>query len=169
MSVGTDTPPSALPFDIELRTRVDDFYARYAEVICDDELERWPDFFVEECLYKIIPRVNHERALPVSLILAESRGGVIDRMTAIRNTMVFAPRYLSHVVSLIRIVDVDGGHLATRSTLTVYETISEQATTLLIAARTFDKIAIQHNALKFVERVVICDTEQLPSTLIYPL
>lgn len=154
--------------DLALRARVEDFYARYAACICDDQLEAWPDFFVEECVYKIVPRVNHDRGLPVSLILAESRGGIVDRMTAIRNTMVFAPRYVAHTVSSVRIVGEEDGVLQTRTALQVHQTLADEPTTLLVVGRTFDRIAVDGDDLRFVERVVVSDTESLPSTIIYP-
>ncbi|GAA4236203.1 aromatic-ring-hydroxylating dioxygenase subunit beta [Actinomadura meridiana] len=155
--------------DVAVHLMVHDLYTRYAECICDDELEEWPGFFVEECLYRIVPRINHDRGLPVSLVLAESRGGIVDRMTAIRNTMVFAPRYMSHAVTSIRVTGVRDGDLLTRSMLTVHQTMNDQPTELLLAARTFDRVRIEDGVPRFAERVVVCDTESLPSTIIYPL
>lgn len=161
--------PTTREVDPRTQAQVRDFYARYAECVCDDDLEAWPDFFVADCLYQIIPRINHDRGLPVALVLAESRGGIVDRLTAIRNTMVFAPRYVSHTVSSVRIVDEQDGELRTRSMLTVHQTIVDQPTRLLLAGRTFDRVRFEHGQPRFVERVVVCDTESLPSTIIYPV
>ncbi len=155
--------------DQELRGRVTDFYARYAECICDDALEMWPEFFAEDCLYKIIPRVNHDRGLPVSLVLVESRGGLVDRMTAIRNTMVFAPRYVSPSISSVRIVSRHDGILTTRSMFSVHQTLADELTTLLMVGRSFDKIDVGGSEFKFVERVLVSDSESLPSTIVYPI
>ncbi|WP_067464381.1 aromatic-ring-hydroxylating dioxygenase subunit beta [Actinomadura macra] len=154
---------------IDTRHEVQDLYARYCECICDDALEDWPGFFVEECLYRIVPRINNDRGLPVSLVLAESRGGIVDRLTAIRNTMVFAPRYISHTVTSVRVTGQEGDDLITRSMLTVHQTMSDQPTELLLTARTFDRLRHDDGTLRFAERVVVCDTESLPSTIIYPL
>lgn len=164
-----DRAGAAVGADPELRARVEDLYARYAECISDDRLEDWPDFFVEDCVYRIIPRINHDRGLPVSLILAESRGGVIDRMTAIRHTMVYSPRYVLPTISGVRLVSAEGAELSVRSSLVVYETISDTLTRLLVVGRTFDRIAEEDGILKFVERSVVLDSEALPSTIIYPL
>ena len=76
--------------DLQLQQRVADFYAHHSEVISDDQLERWPEFYTEDCLYKLISRVNFDRKLPLGAILCESRGALLDRVTAIRNTMVYA-------------------------------------------------------------------------------
>jgi 3-phenylpropionate/cinnamic acid dioxygenase small subunit len=158
-----------MDFDQGLPRRVADFYARYSECICDDNLEVWPDFFAAECVYKIIPRINYDRGLPISLILAESRGGLVDRMTAIRNTMVFAPRYISHTVNAVRIRSYVDRLIEARSMICVHETLSDQPSRLLLVGRSFDRMEIGEEDLHFVERVVVSDTEALPGTLVYPI
>ncbi len=148
--------------------RVEDFYFRYAECINDDDLESWPDFFSEQCLYKIIPRLNHERGLPIAILLSESRGGVVDRLVAIRNTMVYAPRYVLCQVSNVRLVDDQAGVLTTRSLVSVYQTLDGETAHLMVG-RTFDKLDTNTPNWTFIERVVVYDTELLPATVIYPI
>jgi 3-phenylpropionate/cinnamic acid dioxygenase small subunit len=41
--------------------RVAELNAAYAATIDTDRLESWPDFFVEDCLYKITSADNHKR------------------------------------------------------------------------------------------------------------
>ena len=36
--------------DLTLHLKVTDFYTRYAESICDGDIETWPEFFTEKCL-----------------------------------------------------------------------------------------------------------------------
>ena len=55
-------------------------------------MERWPEFFAETCVYKVIPRENVESAIPVALIYCESRVMLMDRVVALRDTALFAPR-----------------------------------------------------------------------------
>ena len=52
----------------------------------DGALERWPEFFTEACVYKVIPRENVEQGLPVALIYCESRDMLVDRVVAMRET-----------------------------------------------------------------------------------
>ena len=85
----------------ELRYEVEELYYEYVECLDDDELERWPEFFVEDCLYKIIPRENFERNLPIALMRCESKGMLKDRVTTMRETSVYAPRALRHLDRLI--------------------------------------------------------------------
>ena len=153
----------------ELHYRVADFYARYAECLNDDEIEKWPDFFVEDCLYKLMPRANHDRGLPISIMLSESRGGLVDRVTAIRNTMVYAPRWTNLSISNPRIVSRSGDIVTTHNNFTVYHTSGDGVSMLLLVGRSFDKIEVTEDRMWLVERVAIYDTELLPATIIYPV
>src|SRR5512143_4130136 len=87
----------------DLRFEIDDLYAEYVECLDDGEPERWPEFFTDECVYKIIPRENFERGLPLALMLCESKGMCQDRVEALRHASVYAPRALRHIVTNIRI------------------------------------------------------------------
>ena len=51
------------------REEVEDLYAEYAEVIDGGELERWPELFVEPCLYRIVSKENYDKGLPLSVML----------------------------------------------------------------------------------------------------
>ena len=50
------------------------------------DLDRWPEFFTEQCFYEIIPRENYDRGLPLAIMRCESKGMLKDRVVAIRDT-----------------------------------------------------------------------------------
>jgi hypothetical protein len=53
--------------------RVARLNAAYAATIDADRLEACPDFFVEDCLYKITSAENHRRGYSAGIIYADSR------------------------------------------------------------------------------------------------
>ncbi len=65
----------------------------YLECLDDLRLEEWPQFFTEECIYRVIPRENFEAGRTLCTIYAESRGMLIDRVTGLTRTQMYAPRY----------------------------------------------------------------------------
>ena len=69
------------------------FYDAYYEALDEDRIEAWPDFFVDDCLYRIIPRENYEAGQKTCLMQGDSKGMLSDRVRAIRSTQVYAPRY----------------------------------------------------------------------------
>lgn len=88
---------------IELRTRLADLYCAYGDALDEGELERWPDFFTADCLYRVIPRDNFEQGLPIALIYCESRDMLVDRVVALRETALYAPRIVRHLTGHIRL------------------------------------------------------------------
>jgi hypothetical protein len=61
-----------LDVSLAVRARLADLYCAYDDTLNNGELESWPALFTEDCLYKILPRDNHERGLPVAVIYCES-------------------------------------------------------------------------------------------------
>ncbi|MES2534833.1 MAG: aromatic-ring-hydroxylating dioxygenase subunit beta [Pseudomonadota bacterium] len=155
--------------ELELRAKVADLYATYAECICDGDIAQWPQFFQDKCLYRIVPRTNHDRGLRIGPMFAESKGALIDRVTAIKETLVHAYRSLNHTVSGVRIVSIDGTLLHARTMITVHQTLVDGTTRLLLTARTFDLIESDGPDLKFAERIVVFDSELLAGALVYPV
>jgi 3-phenylpropionate/cinnamic acid dioxygenase small subunit len=152
-----------------LRDKVDDLYAAYAHTLCDGDLERWPDYFTDDCLYKLISRVNYERNLPLGPIFSENRGALIDRVRALRAALVYAPRAVCYVVGGVRILGRAGDGWDTRSMFSAFETFVEGDSRLMMCGRTFDRVVLDGAAAKFSRRVVVYDNERVPSAVIYPL
>jgi len=153
----------------DVKSRVDDLYARYAETICDGDIAAWPGFFTDPCLYRVTQRSNHERGMLLGPMFSESRGGLVDRVVAIQNALVFAPRALCYVVGTIRIVERAGAVIKARSMFSAFHTLDGADTELLMTGRSFDTLADENGALKFAERLVVFDTERTPGALIYPV
>jgi len=156
--------------DLQLQQRVADLYTRHSEIISDDQLEQWPGLYTEDCFYKLISRVNFDRNLPLGTILCESRGALVDRVTAIRNTMVYAPRNMVHTVSNPRLVELAAdGMLVARSMFCVWQTLTDGQTHVQLVGRSFDRIVSQGDALQFRERIAVFDSELVPGSIVYPI
>src|ERR1700739_2739989 len=102
------TPGLDVP--IELRTRLADLYCAYDDALNDGDLERWPELFIEACVYKVLPRENHEQGLPVAVIYCESRNMLVDRGVALRETALYVPRIVRRITSgiCLRAIEQDG-------------------------------------------------------------
>ena len=80
--------------------RVAGLNAAYAATIDADRLEAWPDFFVEDCLYKITSAENHRRGYSAGIIYADSRAMLRDRVTALRTANIYGRQSYRHIVGL---------------------------------------------------------------------
>jgi 3-phenylpropionate/cinnamic acid dioxygenase small subunit len=154
--------------DLNLHLKINDFYTRYAESICDGDIETWPEFFTEKCLYRIIPKTNYDRKLRIGPMFAESKGALKDRVVAIKETLVYSARSITHLVSGVRIVSMEGPLLKTRSMLAIYQTLVDGTTHIQLVGRTFDSINLDDGTPKFSERIVVFDSELLAGALVFP-
>lgn len=158
-----------MTIDPQLAQRVSDFYYRYSESLCDLQIEQWPENFTEDCTYRIVSRPNHDQGLRIGPMFAENKGALQDRVLAIKETLVYSARSLTHLVSGARVVDGPESALRTRSMVAVYQTLVDGITQLQLVGRTFDVIDARGPELKFRERVVVFDTELLAGALVYPV
>src|SRR5467141_530526 len=153
----------------DLRLELEELYAAYTGCLDEERFEEWPEFFVEHCLYKIIPRENFERGLPLATWLCESKGYLADRVTAIRKTAVYAPRYVRRMVSGIRVLGWKERVLEVRANYVALETLQDELTRVFNTGQYCDKLVVEEGRLKFKEKVCIFNSLPLPNSPISPL
>jgi 3-phenylpropionate/cinnamic acid dioxygenase small subunit len=152
-----------------LRAEIETFFYDYADAIDQDRIEEWPEFFVEHGVYKIVSRENFDRGLPLATMLCESKGMMKDRVNAIRNLSMFAPRYLRHLIANVRVKAETAQGIAVHSNYAVMQTLMDGETRVFNAGRCVDEIVREGDFLKFKSRFCIYDTIVIPNSLIYPL
>ena len=94
----------------ELRSEIEYLVNCYALAIDDGELERWPEFFASDCLYKIIAKENFDSGLPLGLLLCDSQGMLQDRMEAFSKLNVFGPRSWRHMLGAVHATGSEAGN-----------------------------------------------------------
>src|SRR5215469_11912537 len=152
-----------------LRLEIEDFYARYSACVDSGKLEDWPDFFIEDCLYRVIPRENYERGLPLATLSFESKGMLKDRIYAATQTLFHQPYYQRHIVSGLRILGDEGGAVRCEANYLVIRTKLSERSEVFNTGRYLDKLVRVEGDLKFAERLCIFDSELIANSLIYPL
>ena len=145
------------------------FYDAYYEALDENRLKEWPDFFVEDCLYRIIPRENYEAGQGTCIMQGDSKGMLIDRVQAILSTQVYAPRYCRRFYSGLRLVNRTDHALEIRQNLLVVHTLVSQPSKILGCGDCRDRLILTDiGHLKLVERTIVLDTEMIDNTIIYP-
>lgn len=153
----------------DLRLELEELYADYVACLDEERFEEWVEFFIDDAVYRIIPRENFERGLPIATLHCESKGYLKDRVVAIRQTAVYAPRYIRRLVSNIRILGWKDGWLEVRANYAAFETLRDDLTRVFSVGRCHDTLVVEDGRLKFKEKLVIFDSELIPNSLIYPL
>jgi|TARA_A100001037_G_C15118881_1_gene622818 salicylate 5-hydroxylase small subunit len=158
-----------LAVDPNLRFEIEDLYSEYTDILDTEQLERWPELFTEDAFYDVIPRENYERDMPLAIMRCESRAMMRDRVRAIRETLMFEPRYLRHLISSIRITPQDDGIISVTANYAVLETLMDEMTKILNAGRYVDKLVRKNKKLHFKEKRCVYDSSVVPNSLIYPV
>jgi salicylate 5-hydroxylase small subunit len=145
------------------------FYDAYFETLNDGRLEEWPDYFVDDCLYQIIPRENYEAGYKLCPIQADSKGMLVDRVQGILKTQMFAPRYYRRFYSGLRMIKANDRELEVRQNVLVMQTLLDKPTEVLGCGVGRDRLvqdALGH--LKFLQRTLVLDSEMVLNSFIYP-
>jgi 3-phenylpropionate/cinnamic acid dioxygenase small subunit len=160
---------SGLDVSLSLRARLADLYCGYDDALNDGEPERWPSMFTEACVYKVLPRENYERGLPIAVMYCESRAMLTDRVVALRETALYAPRIVRRVTSGICVRAADGDGWRLTANFALFETLQNQPSTLFLCGRSYDKVVDDSGDLRFSERLCVYDSTIIPASLVYPI
>lgn len=155
--------------DIRLRLEVEDLYARYSACVDSGNFEEWPEFFTDPCIYRVVPRENHDRGLPLATLSFESRGMLKDRVFGITQTLFHQPYYQRHIVSGLRILGEEQGAIRCEANYLVIRTKMAEASEVFNCGRYLDRIVRAGAALKFAEKICVFDSELIPNSIIYPI
>ena len=151
------------------RLQLEALYTDYVHCLDADELERWPDFFTDDCFYRITSAENYEAGMPLGLIHATSRNMLTDRVSALRQANIYEPQRYRHLVSSIRIVEDREEVLVVVANLLVVRTMQEGDMTIFAAGRYIDQVRRQEGVWKFARKTVVLDSRQIDTLLAIPI
>ncbi|MDQ0585912.1 aromatic-ring-hydroxylating dioxygenase subunit beta [Variovorax paradoxus] len=144
-------------------------YARYAQAVSSGQWELWPEFFTDDCSYRLQPRENHERGFPLATLSFESKGMLKDRVYGIRETLFHDPYYQRHVVGTPLVLKAEADRFECEANYAVFRTKLSELSSVFSVGRTIDVVVRTAEGLKFASRQVIYDSEMIPNSVIYPL
>src|ERR1700746_2879007 len=150
------------------RWELEQLFTDYVHCLDADELERWPDFFTEDCFYRITSAENYDAGMPLGLIHATSRNMLKDRVSALREANIYEPQRYRHLVSSIKIIKDRGDALDLVANFLVVRTMQEGDMTIFAAGRYLDQIRRQGEAWRFARKTVVLDSRQVDTLLAIP-
>ena len=151
------------------RFELEGLYTDYVHCLDADELERWPDFFTEDCFYRITSAENYEAGMPLGLIHATSRDMLKDRVSALREANIYEPQRYRHLVSSIKIVEDHEDTLDLMANFLVVRTMQEGDMTIFAAGHYLDQVKCQDSLWKFARKTVLLDSRQIDTLLAIPI
>jgi len=164
-----DMRPASSPADAALRAALRDFYDDYAAALDDLDLSRWPTFFTDDGVYKVVSLENFKEKLPLATIACHGAGALRDRVAAIRETAVFEPRTLRRMVSGVRILAAAQDEIQSQANFAVFECLSDREPQLFMVGRYLDRVVRQDGLLRLRERLCVYDNYRVRTSLVYPI
>jgi len=157
------------PSEIERRLELEALYTDYAHCLDNDALEDWPNFFVEDCYYRITSAENFEAGLPLGLVYLTSRAMLVDRVMALRKANIYEPQRYRHSISAVKIASENPGVIDVVANLVVIRTMQDGEMILFAAGRYIDRLVRDGGGWKFARKEVVLDSRQIDTLLAMPL
>lgn len=144
-------------------------YQAYAMALDSRDYARWPRFFTDPCVYKLQPRENFDRGLPLATMAFESRGMLEDRVYGITETLAHDPYYQRHVVGIPIVHGDDGEAIEAEASYAVFRTRQNELSEVFNVGRYVDVVRRTPEGLRFASRICVFDSELVPTSIIYPI
>jgi anthranilate 1,2-dioxygenase small subunit len=155
--------------DVELQLAVENLLGRYVHALDDDRLEEWPEFFVEDGRYRITTAENFERELPLSIIYADSRAMLRDRVSALRHANIYEAQRYRHGVSSVLVERIDARTARATSNFQVVRIMHTGESILFASGRYLDRIRVDGASPRFEEKIVVLDSRAIDTLLAIPI
>lgn len=151
------------------RFELGDLYDRYASALDNDRLEEWPGFFVEDCLYEIVPKENEDAGLPAPVIHCDNAGMLRDRVLSLRHANIYEKPVYRHMMSGLSWTEVEPDVIEATASYLVINTSQAGESSIYQAGIYKDRIVRTADGLRFKQRRVIYDTLRVQTLLAFPI
>ena len=143
--------------------------AEYARCIDDDRLEEWPNHFHGSCVYKITTAANHREGLEGAIIFANSKGMLVDRVSALREANIYERQSYRHILGQPSILHESEGEARSETSFLVARILQDGDTDIFATGRYLDFYKIEDGQARLNERTVVCDSSRIDTLLALPL
>jgi anthranilate 1,2-dioxygenase small subunit len=160
--------------DLALRQELLALQDEYIATLDTGALELWPEMFVDDCLYEIIPKENEDLGLPAPVIHCDSKAMLWDRVISLRNANIFQPVIYRHFfsgLSFETVSDQGGteGAIEMRSSYLVINTTQIGQSVVYQTGRYHDVVVRSGDQWRFKSKRAIYDTSRIQTALAIPI
>ena len=141
----------------------------YARCIDNGNLEAWPDFFDDDCTYKITTSDNYAQGLEAGVIFANSKGMLRDRVASLREANIYERHAYRHFFGQPWILSEEPGAVRSETSFMVARIMRDGTTDVYATGRYIDVYRLNRGSPKLRERIVVCDSSRFDTLLALPL
>lgn len=158
-----------MTIDPNLRHCIHDLYAAYAACLDDARYAEWPEFFTDDAWYRVVPRENYDRDLPLSTLSLKGKAMMKDRIYGVESTIFHAPYYQRHLIGLPLIDEQSNGTVKVQAGYSVIRTKRDATAEIYSVGKYIDEIRVGDTELKFSKKFCVFDNDIIPNSMIYPI
>lgn len=169
MSSVTRTSDLNANVDQQALACIERLMARYCSSIDNGDIASWPDFFTEDCTYRILTRTDFEAGRDFGIWFCSARGMLLDRVSAIQSVNVFEPHVYRHVMGPTEIIGTVGARIRCETSFMIVRTGYEGTMMIFSAGRYIDQVVIEEERALLHERIVVTDSPRYDTLVALPL
>jgi anthranilate 1,2-dioxygenase small subunit len=143
--------------------------AAYIRCIDNNELEAWPGFFLDQCLYIVTTAENRKNGFPAGIIYADTKGMLIDRIAALREANIYEKQSYRHILGLPNVTRNGGDEAESETPFIVVRIMHDGETSIFATGVYLDTYRASGSELKLAKRVVVCDSSRIDTLMALPL
>jgi anthranilate 1,2-dioxygenase small subunit len=143
--------------------------AAYIRSIDNNELEAWPGFFLDRCLYVVTSAENHKNGFPAGIIYADTKDMLIDRVASLRQANIYEKQSYRHIVGLPHVTKNGGDEAESETPFIVMRVMHDGETSVFATGIYLDTYRAAGTELKLAKRVVVCDSSRVDTLMALPL
>jgi 3-phenylpropionate/cinnamic acid dioxygenase small subunit len=161
--------PVAPAISIETRFGITDLYAAYSAALDEGRYSDWASLFTDDAVYRLVPKENYDRNLPIAIIYCDGKGMIEDRAFTTVETTIAQPRSLRNFVTGIAVREVvDAGYEVGASFLVV-QTMLDRGTEIVMSGRCIDCVVQDGERFLFARKTCVSDTLLYPTSVVAPV
>lgn len=141
----------------------------YARCIDSDRVEEWPDFFEEDCHYRITTAANHSEGLEAGVIWADNRRMLDDRVSALREANIYEAHTYRHILGQPAVLEESDAGATSETGFLVVRVMRDGTSDIFATGRYLDRYRFVGERASIVERIVVCDSPVIDTLLALPL
>ena len=153
----------------EVREAIARLQMEYVHAIDNNEVERWPQFFTADCLYRITSRRDYDEGRPIGAWYCDSRAMLEDRVSSLRGVNVYEPHCYRHIIGPTEITGHHNGLWQAQTSYLIVRTMHDGEMILFSAGRYVDAIRIESGIARLASRNVVTDSWRYDTLIVIPL
>ena len=161
--------PAAPAISLETRFGITDLYDAYSAALDEGRYSDWVSFFTDDAVYRLVPKENYDRNLPIAIIYCDGKGMIEDRAFTTVETTIAQPRSLRHFVTGVAVREVVEGGYEVGANFLVVQTMLDRSTEIVMSGRYVDRVVQDGARFLFARKTCVSDTLLYPTSVVAPV